>query len=210
MKVTQRAAAPFAAALVAALAPAVVATTGATAAPAGTPAVAEPAVAAAPHRTVVDLDLDGCDDDCSVTLIQAIDGRRKVWQTRSKRTVDGEVRFSVPWRRTAGMTVTVMPDWHRNNFVPYTAVHYAGMRDGQQVSAAVAARKKRAYACLEGTRRRELELDVQVDRFRAPGVRGNPVPTARVYTEEAMPAVGPRLRTFRGALGGQDVLLCKR
>jgi hypothetical protein len=55
-----------------------------------------------------------------------------------------------------------------------------------------------------------MKLDVAVDRFIARGVTGEPVTTARVYTQEALPALAPRLRTRRGSVPAQDAIPCER
>ena len=160
--------------------------------------------------TRVVLHVDGCNDRCTVQLVQAFEGRRLVWSSNRKHTTDGMVSFRVPSRRTTGMSIEVTPPWHRQNYVPMVAVHYAGMSDGERVSPREAASSRRAYGCLEGTRRARLRLDVQVDRFRSRGVTGDIVDTARVYSKETLPALAPLKRTLRGSLGGQEALYCER
>lgn len=171
---------------------------------------AAPAPGDSGRTTRVVLRVDGCQDRCEVQLVQAFEGRSFVWSSTRKRTTDGVVRFRVPSRRTTGMSIELTPPWHRQNYIPVVAVHYAGMSDGEQVSAREAARSRRAYGCLEGTRSPRLRLDVQVDRFRSRGVTGDIVDTARVYSEETLPALAPLKRTLRGSLGGQEALYCER
>jgi len=192
-----------AAAALALMAPAALCTTTAAAAPA-------PAGDTEPRTTLVVLDIDGCADNCEVQLVQSFEGRDRIWFSREKTTSDGVVRFRVDSVRTTGMTIAVTPRWHRQNYVPMVAVHYAGMNDGQVVREQVAAHKRRAYGCLEGTRQPVMKLDLEVDRFTSRGVTGDPVETARVYTQEAVPALAPLLRTFRGSLGAQDAIACER
>lgn len=178
--------------------------TSATASPAA------PAPGDQARTTRVVLHVDGCNDRCTVQLVQAFEGRTFVWSSNRKHTTDGVVRFRVPSRRTTGMSIEVTPPWHRQNYVPMVAVHYAGMSDGERVSPREAASSRRAYGCLEGTRRARLRLDVQVDRFRSRGVTGDIVDTARVYSEETLPALAPLKRTLRGSFGGQEALYCER
>jgi hypothetical protein len=175
-----------------------------------TTSTASGATAAPAGRTTVRLDIDGCRDSCDVQLIRLIEGHRRYWTSPEKTTQDGVVRFRVASWRTTGMTIAVSPRWHRNNYVPMVAVHYAGMSDGEVVTAQDAANKRFAYACLEGTRQPRMKLDVAVDRFIARGVTGEPVTTARVYTQEALPALAPRLRTRRGSVPAQDAIPCER
>jgi len=176
-----------------------------------TTAAASPTAPGDPARTTrVILNVDGCSDRCTVQLVQAFEGRRFVWSSVRKHPTDGMVRFRVPSRRTTGMSIEVVPPWHRQNYIPIVAVHYAGMSDGERVSAPEAATSRRAYGCLEGTRGARLRMDVQVDRFRSRGVTGDIVDTARVYSEEALPALAPLKRTLRGSLGGQEALYCER
>jgi hypothetical protein len=191
------------AALALALAPAAMPTTAS-----GSPAAPAPGDAA--RTTLVTLHVDGCKDRCEVQLVQAFEGRTYVWSSKRKNTTDGVVRFRVPSRRTTGMSIELTPPWHRQNYFPVVAVHYAGMSDGERVSAREAASSRRAYGCLEGTRRPRLRLDIQVDRFRSRGVTGDIVDTARVYSEETLPALAPLKRTLRGSLGGQEALYCER
>ena len=194
-----RAAAPLAAVLVTAITPTALATstTGdGPAAPAG--------------KTTVRLDIDGCRDNCDVQLLRLFEGQEQYWASKEKTTKDGVVRFRVASRRTTGMTIAVVPRWHRNSYVPMAAVRYAGMTDGQAVSEKVAKNKRFAFGCLEGTRQPKLKLDLEVDRFRAPNVTGERVATARVYSQEALPALAPRLRAPDGALGGHDAIACER
>jgi hypothetical protein len=47
-----------------------------------------------------------------------------------------------------------------------------------------------------------MKLDVAVDRFIARGVTGEPVTTARVYTQEALPALAPRFAHAAGIRPG--------
>lgn len=49
----------------------------------------------APPSTDLTLQVRGC-DGCSLRLTQAIDGRRKVWQSRARTVEDGSVAWSVP------------------------------------------------------------------------------------------------------------------
>lgn len=199
MKRILRAAAPLAAVLVTAIPPTALATSTAGDAP-----------EAPAGKTTVRLDIDGCRDNCDVQLLRLFEGQQQYWASKEKTTHDGVVRFRVASWRTTGMTIAVVPRWHRNSYVPMVAVHYAGMTDGQAVTNQVAKNKRFAYGCLEGTRQPKMKLDVAVDRFRAPSVTGDLVPTARVYSQEALPALAPRLRAHDGALGGHDAIACER
>jgi hypothetical protein len=161
-------------------------------------------------KTTVRLDIDGCRDSCEVQLLRLFEGQERYWASPEKTTQDGVVRFQVASWRTTGMTIAVTPRWHRNSYVPMVAVRYPGMTDGEAVTDQAAANKRYAYGCLEGTRQPKMKLDIEVDRFRASNVTGEPVPTARVYSQEALPALAPRLRAPHGALGGHDAIACER
>ncbi len=114
---------------------------------AGTPASATPAA----PTTKLTLQVTGC-NGCHLRLTQALNGREKVWQSKQHTVEDGTVSWTVPTKRTHGLSITVLAPWDGGaGYVPAVVFRYAGEKVGDQVTNAVAKTKKRASSCWAGT-----------------------------------------------------------
>ena len=69
--------------------------------------VARAAAHAVPPRTELTFAVQGC-NGCHFRLTQALDGRRRVWQSPQHTVRNGSVTWTVPTRRTHGLSVTVL------------------------------------------------------------------------------------------------------
>ena len=199
------------AALAAATAAGALATTAAAVgAPAATTAGGERAAA----RTTVTFEVAGC-EGCTVALAQgrwddsAPTGVR-IWQTRSKQVRDGEVRFTVPTRRTRGMSATLRAPWEEHTgYVTAVAFRYAGARPGDPVSFAEARAEQRATACWAGTDARSVTVPLTVREVEVDGVHGAARGTI-AYASTTQRWLQPMRQVVDGVLGSQDAHVCGR
>ncbi|MGA9343815.1 MAG: hypothetical protein WBV37_01815 [Nocardioidaceae bacterium] len=175
------------------------------------PAVRTPVASAsapAAGKTSITLRIVGC-RACPVRLVQAHSSAASaVWHTRTKRVHNGHVTFTVPARRTVGMTFELNPRWSKAGWVTNVVTRYAHRKVGSNVTPARAARTHRAEACWAGTDQSRVRMVVRVVKFRVRGYDGSPGYAPRAWFVKTRTSVGPRNRTFRGALGNQDAYYC--
>jgi hypothetical protein len=169
------------------------------------PAVARTAVTPKTHLT---FEVKGC-EGCDFRLTQALDGRQRVWQSRSRKVKDGKVSWRIPTSRTHGLSVTVLAPWDGGaGYVPTVAFRYAGKRVGDEVTNAVARTKRKASTCWAGTVEDALTLAVTVVHARSTNPPGDPIRTPRAFTSVTQDWQKPMERAFKGITGTQDVSYC--
>jgi hypothetical protein len=166
------------------------------------------ATTATPH-THLTLAVTGC-NGCHLRLTQAIDGRREVWQSRSRTVRHGSVAWTLPTSRTHGLSITVLAPWDGGaGYVPTVAFRYAGERVGDRVTNATAASERRASACWAGTASSTARIAVTVVHARSTNPPGDPIRTPRAFTTVTQPWDGPMYRAWHGISGTQDATYCR-
>ena len=163
-------------------------------------------------RTTLTFTVDDC-EGCEVQLVNArstLDADVvHVWQSRTKEVRDGEVTFTIPARRTWGMSATVVAPWE--GFTGYrttVAWRYNGERVGDTVTLDEAVTKTKASACWEGVRSREVVVPLVVEKVRVPGQRKE-VDGSIAFVPTTQSWLAPMRRVWDGVLGSQDVNICR-
>ena len=163
-------------------------------------------------RTTLTFTVDDC-EGCEVQLLNArstLDADVvHVWQSRTKEVRDGEVTFRIPTRRTWGMSATVVAPWE--GFTGYRttiAWRYNGEAVGDTVTLEEAVTKKKASACWEGVRIREVVVPLVVEKVRVPGQKKE-VDGSIAFVPTTTSWLPPMREAHEGVLGSQDVNICR-
>jgi len=179
---------------------------------AAAPAAPDGDLRAAAPRTALTFTVEDC-EGCEVQLVNArstLDADVvHVWQSRTKEVRAGEVTFRIPTRRTWGMSATVVAPWE--GFTGYrttVAWRYNGELVGDIVTLEEAVTKKRASACWEGVRTREVTVPLVVEKVRVRGVRTE-VDGSIAFVPTTQSWLPPMRRAPEGVLGSQDVNICR-
>lgn len=184
---------------------------------AAAPAQAQPAQAqsddrSAAARTTLTFTVDDC-EGCEVQLVNArstLDADVvHVWESRAKEVHDGTVTFRIPTRRTWGMSATVAAPWEgHTGYATTVAWRYNGERVGDTVTLQEAVTKKKASACWEGVRSREVTVPLVVEKVRVPGVKKE-VDGSIAFVPTTQSWLAPMREVYEGVLGSQDVNICR-
>ena len=67
---------------------------------------------------------------------------------------------------------------------------------------------KRAFGCWAGTGRAAAHLHVRVARFTFKGVDGKKSTGAVAWASPGMRSIAPRVRTWHGSIGNQEIFYC--
>jgi hypothetical protein len=167
------------------------------------------AAASAPAPTTeLTLEVTGC-EGCHLRLTQALDGREKVWQSKQGTVEDGTVSWTIPTKRTHGLSITVLAPWDGGaGYVPTVAFRYAGEHVGDTVNDAVARTKKRASACWAGTEEDAVTLPLKVTHARSTNPPGEPIRTPRAFISVTQGWEKPMEKAWKGITGTQDATWC--
>ena len=165
-------------------------------------------------RTTLTFTVDDC-EGCEIQLSSALGtyaeadaGKVDFWDTRVKKVAGGSVTFTVPTRRTWGMSVAVEAPWE--GFTGYRttlAWRYNGELQGDPVTLAEAVTKKKASACWEGTRQPEVTIPIVVEKVRVEGVHKE-VNGSIAFVPTTQSWLRPMREVWDGVLGSQDVNIC--
>ena len=174
---------------------------------------AEAADRVVPH-TKLTIKTPGCKNGCDIQLFQAVQGRRHVWQSRSKQTADGSVTFTIPTSRTHGLSMSVRAPWESSNGIPtgyvtMTAFRYRGHQPGSSVDFKTARAQTHASACWAGTERRSTTIKLGVRKVRVHGTTGMTNGTIAWLPVQGR-SWGPMQEVVGGIFGAQGVVFCKR
>jgi hypothetical protein len=168
---------------------------------------------AAEPRTRLTFTVDDC-EGCRVRLVNArgsydVLGSIRVWQSRSRLVEDGSVTFHVATKRTWGMSATVVAPWEgQTGYLTTVAWRYNGEQVGDAVTLEEAVSKKKASACWEGTRRRDVTIPLAVEEVEVLGVKEE-VPGSIAFVPTTQSWLSPMREVWEGVLGSQDVNLCR-
>ena len=171
-----------------------------------------PAERSAAARTTLTFTVDDC-EGCEVQLVNArstLDADVvHVWQSQTKEVSGGTVTFRVPTRRTWGMSATVVAPWEGfTGYVTTVAWRYNGELVGDTVTLDQAVTKKKASACWEGVRRREVIVPLVVEKVRVQGQKKE-VDGSIAFVPTTQSWLPPMRRAWEGVLGSQDVNICR-
>jgi hypothetical protein len=171
-----------------------------------------PAERSAAARTTLTFTVDDC-EGCEVQLVNArstLDADVvHVWQSQTKEVSGGTVTFRVPTRRTWGMSATVVAPWEGfTGYVTTVAWRYNGELVGDTVTLDQAVTKKKASACWEGVRRREVTVPLVVEKVRVQGQKKE-VDGSIAFVPTTQSWLPPMRRAWEGVLGSQDVNICR-
>ena len=169
--------------------------------------------AAAP-RTALTFTVDDC-EGCEIQLSSALGtyaaadaGQVDMWSSKARTVEDGSVTFTIPTKRTWGMSVAVRAPWE--GFTGYRttlAWRYNGELQGDEVTLAEAVTKTKASACWEGVRSREVTVPIVVEKVRVQGQR-KMVAGSIAFVPETQSWLHPMREVTNGVLGSQDVNIC--
>lgn len=147
---------------------------------------------------------------CEVQLYQAIDGRTFVWHSRARKTTHGPVTFTVPTRRTHGLSIAVRAPWEGAvPFITMAVFRYRGLPAGTHVDLATARRQRHGSACWAGTERATKTFTVAVRKVRVQGNTGM-VDGSIAWLPSQARTWDPMSRTRGGIYGAQEPVYCQR
>ena len=177
------------------------------------PVDAADARAAAP-RTTLTFTVDDC-EGCELQLTSALGtyaeadaGQVDIWSSRTRTVEDGSVTFTVPTRRTWGMSIAVKAPWEGwTGYRTTVAWRYNGMLVGDTVTLEQAVTRKKAAACWEGSRSREVTMPIVVEKVRVRGVKRE-VAGSIAFVPTTQSWLHPMRDAVDGVLGSQDVNIC--
>ncbi|NYE38545.1 hypothetical protein F4692_003695 [Nocardioides cavernae] len=156
-------------------------------------------------------DCEGCEIQLTSALgtyAEADAGKVDIWSSGTRTVEDGAVTFTIPTRRTWGMSATVVAPWE--GFTGYkttVAWRYNGKLQGDPVTLEEAVTKKKAAACWEGVRSREVTVPLVVEKVRVRGVKKK-VAGSIAFVPETQSWLKPMREVQDGVLGSQDVNIC--
>lgn len=179
---------------------------------ASAPAQAQPDDRSAAARTTLTFTVDDC-EGCEVQLVNArstLDADVvHVWESQTKEVSGGAVTFRIPTRRTWGMSATVVAPWEgHTGYVTTVAWRYNGELVGDTVTLDQAVTKKKASACWEGVRSREVVVPLVVEKVRVRGVK-KVVDGSIAFVPTTQSWLAPMREVWDGVLGSQDVNICR-
>jgi hypothetical protein len=135
----------------------------------------------------------------------------RYWSSREKTVRDGAVTFTVPTRRTHGLSITVDAPWERRlPYVTQLVFRYRGERPGDVVGVREARHKRFASGCWTGTRQSDVTLPLTVRKIWTTDNRGDRTRGSIAYVTTSRHSMAPMRRAVRGVLGSQDVQVCGR
>ena len=169
--------------------------------------------AAAP-RTQLTFTVDDC-EGCEIqltsalgTIAQANAGEVDIWSSKTRTVEDGSVTFDIPTKRTWGMSVSVRAPWEGyTGYRTTVAWRYNGNLQGDTVTLEQAVTKKKASACWEGVRSREVSVPLVVEKVRVDGVKKE-VNGSIAFVPTTSSWLRPMREVLNGVLGSQDVDIC--
>jgi hypothetical protein len=178
------------------------------------PAAPTDSRAAAP-RTALTFTVDDC-EGCEIQLTSALGtyaeadaGQVDIWTSRTRTVRNGSVTFDIPTRRTWGMSVAITAPWEGHTGYRTTlAWRYNGELVGDTVTLEEAVTKKRASACWEGVRSREVTVPIVVEKVRVMGVHKE-VAGSIAFVPTTQSWLRPMREVWDGVLGSQDVNICR-
>ena len=163
-------------------------------------------------RTTVTFAVDDC-EGCEVQLVNArstLDADVvHVWESRTKEVEDGRVTFTIPTRRTWGMSATVVAPWEgHTGYLTTVAWRYNGEHVGDVITVEEAVTKRKASACWEGVRSRRVTVPLVVEKVRVAGVHEE-VDGSIAFVPTTQGWLRPMREVWDGVLGSQDVNICR-
>ena len=169
--------------------------------------------AAAP-RTALTFTVDDC-EGCEIQLTSALGtyaeadaGQVDIWSSRTRTVRNGSVTFDILTKRTWGMSVAVEAPWEGHTGYRTTlAWRYNGELQGDEVTLEEAVTKKKASACWEGVRSREVTVPIVVEKVRVMGVHKE-VAGSIAFVPTTQSWLRPMREVWDGVLGSQDVNIC--
>ncbi|GAA4382072.1 hypothetical protein GCM10023146_44410 [Nocardioides caricicola] len=154
--------------------------------------------------------------DCDGCTLQLQNGRWdedarwgvRVWTGKEKEVQDGTVRFTVPTRRTHGLSVLVRAPWEgHTGYVTTVAMRYARQQAGDVVGFREARHTRNASACWAGTGAGKVTIPVTVRKVRVDGVHER-VDGSIAYATTTQEWIDPMRAAWDGVLGSQDANIC--
>ena len=165
-------------------------------------------------RTELTFTVDDC-EGCEIQLTSALGtyaeadaGQVDIWNSKVRTVEDGSVTFDIPTKRTWGMSVAVKAPWEGHTGYRTTlAWRYNGELQGDEVTLEEAVTKKKASACWEGVRSREVTVPIVVEKVRVRGVH-KVVNGSIAFVPTTQSWLRPMREVWDGVLGSQDVNIC--
>lgn len=151
--------------------------------------------------TIVTVKTKGC-KRCKVRLVSR--HATTNWVSSWVRATNGVAKISVLTSRTDGLSVQVKAPWERRlTKTTEVVMRYKGKKPGQKVTAAVAAKKKKASSCYRGTTSTALTLKVMVKKV----PMGSKVAT-RAWAAKTKVWRKPLRKSPKGILSVKGTTLC--
>jgi hypothetical protein len=162
-----------------------------------------------PPATKVTFQANGC-DGCRVQVMNGARYDENTWVGPEKAVNGGSVTFSVPRPLTRGISATVVAPWEgATGYTTLVAFRYRGHDVGDHVSFTDARSRRHGSACWAGTDSAALTIPLTVREVTVPGNLG-PTPGTIAFARVTQPWLRPVLPAWKGVLGAQDEVLCRR
>ena len=182
--------------------------------PSTTAGAADTEARTAEPRTALTFTVDDC-EGCEIQLTSALGtyaeadaGKVDIWNSRTRTVEDGSVTFTIPTKRTWGMSVAITAPWEGHTGYRTTlAWRYNGELQGDEVTLEEAVTKKKASACWEGVRSRTVTVPIVVEKVRVMGVHKE-VSGSIAFVPVTQSWLRPMREVWDGVLGSQDVNIC--
>jgi hypothetical protein len=162
-----------------------------------------------PPTTRLTLTAADC-DGCEIGVMNGALRPENVWAVPPRTMTDGQVTVRLPRNLTRGVSVTAYGPWEGNTgYTSVVAWRYGGQKVGAHIDLATARGSHRGSPCWGGTSAKALTVPLTIRQVRT---QGNTGPTAGTiaYAKVTQPWTRPMIRAFRGILGSQEVITCRK
>lgn len=162
----------------------------------------------------VTVTVTGC-DDCTIKAewSAATNSTSEVdptdlWNSGELPVTNGAISFPVPVQKSQGLSFDVFSPRDKKEARNVAVVRYTTVPVGTQVTPQQAASAKQAYGCWAGTTFAEANLNLQVDWYTGPDLKGRPSPYLRAYFNPGLATYGESSDAYKGGLSHQNIWAC--
>jgi len=178
-----------------------------------TPLTSVTSAAAAAQTTTLTFSVHDC-DGCQIQPLQYMAGQQKAWSGKKKTVKDGTVSWTFATKHTHGMSFWIRAPWEGSDgdstgFVANIVTRYDHEKAGSTVTRDDVRSKTKASGCWAGTDATEVTIPLEVRKVMVDGYQGK-TPGTLAWTKVTQDWWRPILKTYKGILGSQDYMPCKK
>lgn len=162
-----------------------------------------------PPTTKVTFQTPGC-AGCQISVMNGASRVENTWATAPKTVKKDSVTFRVPRSLTRGVTATVIAPWDGTlGYSTLVAFRYGGHAVGSSVSVPDARSSRHATPCWGGTRESAIDIPLTVHEVTTGGTTGSTTGSV-AFAQVTQSWTPPMMRTAKGILGSQEVIVCTK